>query len=53
MMKFEGLLPTMQRRYNETPESMRGEYESYMTHSICPTCHGTRLKRDALAVTVG
>ena len=53
IMKFEGLIPTMQRRYNETPESMRGEYESFMTHSACPTCHGTRLKPDALAVTVG
>ncbi len=51
-MKFEGLIPTMQRRYNETPESMRGEYESFMTHTACPACHGTRLKPDALAVTV-
>ncbi len=51
-MKFEGLIPTMQRRYNETPESMRGEYESFMTHSACPACHGTRLKSEALAVTV-
>lgn len=51
-MKFEGLIPTMQRRYNETPESMRGEYESFMTHTACPVCHGTRLKPDALAVTV-
>ncbi len=51
-MKFEGLIPTMQRRYNETPESMRGEYESFMTHTACPACHGTRLKAEALAVTV-
>jgi len=51
-MKFEGLIPTMQRRYNETPESMRGEYESFMTHTACPVCQGTRLKPDALAVTV-
>ena len=52
MMKFEGLIPTMQRRYNETPESMRGEYESFMTHSACPVCRGTRLRSEALAVTV-
>ena len=52
-MTFEGLIPTLRRRYNETPESMRGEYEGFMTHHDCPVCHGTRLKPDALAVTVG
>lgn len=52
-MKYEGLMPTLQRRYHETPESMRGEYEAYMTHTACPVCHGYRLKPEALAVTVG
>lgn len=52
-MQFEGIIPTMQRRYNETPESMRGEYETFMAHSACPLCHGTRLKEEALGVTVG
>ena len=52
-MKYEGLIPTMQRRYEETPESMRGEYEAFMTHTACPVCHGSRLKPEALAVTVG
>ncbi|MBO6159139.1 MAG: excinuclease ABC subunit UvrA [Firmicutes bacterium] len=52
-MTFEGLIPTLRRRYNETPESWRAEYEGFMTHHACPTCGGTRLKKDALAVTVG
>ena len=47
-MKYEGLIPTMQRRYEETPESMRGEYEAFMTHTACPVCHGSRLKPEAL-----
>ena len=52
-MTYEGLIPTLKRRYQETPESMRGEYEQFMTHRECPVCHGTRLRPDALAVTVG
>ena len=52
-MNYEGLIPTLRRRYNETPESWRADYETFMTHTPCPTCHGARLKPDALAVTVG
>ncbi len=52
-MQFEGILPTLRRRYEETPESFRSEYESLMIHTVCPTCGGTRLKKDALSVTVG
>lgn len=52
-MQFEGILPTLRRRYEETPESFRGEYEEYMSHTPCPTCHGSRLKKDSLAVTFG
>jgi excinuclease ABC subunit A len=50
---FEGVLNNLQRRYNETSESMRQEYEEYMTNITCPVCHGDRLKPEVLAVTVG
>ena len=49
---FEGLLRNVQRRYRESSESMRAEYESYMTITPCETCHGQRLKPESLAVTV-
>jgi len=52
-MVYEGLIPTLRRRYDETPEAFRGEYEQYMAHTPCPSCGGSRLKKDALAVTVG
>lgn len=52
-MVYEGIIPMLKRRYQETPEEMRYVYEAYMTSTPCPTCHGRRLKEDALAVTVG
>ena len=50
---FEGVMRTMQRRYNETSETMRGEYEEYMTNIECPDCKGQRLRPEVLAITVG
>lgn len=50
---FDGIIGNLQRRYNETSEAMRGEYEQYMTEVKCPVCHGKRLKPEILAVTVG
>ncbi len=51
---FEGIVTNLERRYRETSsESMKQLYESYMSHAACPTCGGQRLKREALAVTVG
>ncbi|NMA84834.1 MAG: excinuclease ABC subunit UvrA, partial [Epulopiscium sp.] len=51
---FEGIIPSLQRRYQETTsEYMRQEYESYMTNTPCPKCKGDRLKPEVLAVTVG
>lgn len=49
---FEGLLRNVQRRYRESSESMKQEYEAYMTVTPCETCHGQRLKQESLAVTV-
>jgi excinuclease ABC subunit A len=51
---FEGLLRNMERRYRETgSESVKQEYESYMRTTPCKECGGKRLKKEALAVTVG
>ena len=51
---YEGVLPTLARRYRETDsEEMRESYEDYMTDTPCSACHGARLKPEALAVTVG
>ncbi len=51
---FEGLVNSLERRYRETQsQSMREEYEQYMGEYPCPDCGGKRLKKEALAVTVG
>ena len=51
---FEGVIPTLERRYAETTsESMKSAYEEYMSDEVCPDCGGKRLKPEALAVTVG
>ena len=51
---FEGVIPTLERRYAETKsQGMRDFYEMYMSESDCPTCNGTRLKETSLAVRVG
>ncbi len=51
---FEGIIPTMERRYAETSsEAMKVAYEEYMAEEPCPACQGQRLKPEALGVTVG
>ncbi|MBQ8085337.1 MAG: excinuclease ABC subunit UvrA [Lachnospiraceae bacterium] len=51
---FEGLIKNVQRRYREVgSESMKEEYESFMTITPCDDCGGQRLKKESLAVTVG
>ncbi|MFV0635314.1 excinuclease ABC subunit UvrA [Mitsuokella sp. WILCCON 0060] len=51
---FEGVLPLLARRYQETDsDEMRESYENYMTEIPCKACHGARLKPETLAVTVG
>ncbi len=50
---FEGVVPLLMRRYQETQsDSMREEYEKFMRKVECPLCHGKRLKKEALAVTI-
>ncbi len=51
---FEGVIPTLERRYRETKsEGMRHFYEMYMSDSPCNSCHGARLKKEVLSVKVG
>jgi excinuclease ABC subunit A len=51
---FEGLIRNVERRYRETSsEIIRQEYETFMRSTPCRECKGKRLKREALAVTVG
>ena len=51
---FEGVLPTLERRHNETKsQGMRQFYEMYMSEAPCPECHGARLKKESLSVKVG
>ena len=54
MTAFEGVIPALERRYRETAsDNMKAAYEQYMAHETCPCCHGKRLKKESLAVTVG
>ena len=51
---FEGVIPNMERRYMETESDwMREEIGRYQATSPCESCHGLRLKPEALAVKVG
>ncbi len=51
---FEGLIENVSRRYRETfSQTSKAEYESFMRITPCTTCHGQRLKKESLAVTVG
>ncbi len=52
--EFEGIVTNLERRYRETQSpSMRADIEECMAEVGCPECHGKRLKKTALAVTVG
>ena len=52
--EFEGIANNLERRYKETQSpAMRAELEECMSETPCPDCDGRRLKKTALAVTVG
>ncbi len=54
MQAFEGICNNLERRYRETQsDGMRRELEECMSEKPCPDCHGRRLRRESLAVTVG
>ena len=51
---FEGIINNLERRYRETQsDAMKREIEEVMSECPCPDCHGQRLKKESLAVTVG
>ena len=51
---FEGVIPTLERRHNETKsQGMREFYEMYMSESPCNACHGARLRKEILSIKVG
>src|SRR5881398_412993 len=50
---FEGLVPQMQRLYEQTEsEFTRNRIRSFMTYEPCKICNGARLKPEILAVTI-
>ena len=52
--EYEGILPMIKRRHSEaSTDSMREEFEKFMSIKPCTTCHGARLKPEVLAITVG
>jgi excinuclease ABC subunit A len=54
MITFEGVIPNLERRYKSAPsEAVRQWVEEFMAARPCPQCNGSRLKPEALAVTVG
>ena len=51
---FEGVIPTLERRHNETKsQGMRDFYEIYMSELPCDECNGARLKKEILSIKVG
>ena len=54
MQAFEGVINNLERRYRETQsDAMRRDLEECMSERPCPDCGGKRLRKEALAVTVG
>ena len=52
--KYEGLIPTLRRRMNETSsEYMRRYYLQYIGNKACPECEGKKLRKESLAVIIG
>ena len=52
-VKWEGIIPSIERRYRETDShEMREIYERFMRVLPCPACKGTRLRAEALSITI-
>ncbi len=52
--RYAGVIPTIQRRFEVNQGfEQREYYEEFMEYIPCPVCHGDRLKREALSVTIG
>ena len=49
--EFEGVIPNLKRRFENTEsEFVKARLHQYMSEQPCPTCHGTRLRKEAMAV---
>jgi excinuclease ABC subunit A len=54
MMRFEGIIPQLERRMHETTsEDMRRYYMQFISDKPCPECDGKKLKPSSLAVRIG
>lgn len=52
--KFEGIINNLERRYKDTSSNwIKEEIQTYMSEIHCDECHGDRLSKESLAVTVG
>ncbi len=50
---FRGVIPELEKRYLETDSDyVRNDIEKYMYIKVCPVCNGTRLKKEALSITI-
>jgi len=51
-MRYQGVIPILERRYREGSDAIKQDIEEYMTSRACQDCHGQRLRPEILAVTV-
>ena len=53
-VSFEGVIPNLNRRWeNTTSEYVKTRLTSYLSQHACRSCHGARLRPEAIAVTIG
>ena len=52
LVKWEGVVNNLTRRYAGTSEAMKARIEEYMSEVTCSKCHGNRLKAEVLAITI-
>ncbi len=51
--KFEGIIPTIEKRFKETvSENMKKYYLQFISEKECPVCHGKKLRKESLAVKI-
>ncbi|MCD7898146.1 MAG: excinuclease ABC subunit UvrA [Planctomycetaceae bacterium] len=51
---FEGVIPMLEAQFHRTESDyIKAKIHNYMAESVCPDCHGARLKPEVLAITVG
>jgi len=50
---FEGIIPNMERRFKDTESQVvRENLAKFLSTQNCPSCHGDRLNKDAMSVTI-